>query len=96
MARLLKADGTDTFVYPEGKKWTLAELQKYVGGDIELMPGIGARRIIMNEYGQRLRLPINYKATEYIRTLLLETKVPLRYNPVIVGDVLILEAKEKM
>ena len=94
MARLIKADGTEETKTPKGKKWTLEELQNLVGGDIELMPGIGKLRLLMDEYGMHKMKPINLKATEIVRDAL-AGKV-LRYNPTIVGDVLILDDKEKM
>jgi len=38
MAKLFKTDGTVEDVKPKGKKFTLAEMQKFVGGYIEAVP----------------------------------------------------------
>lgn len=95
MARLIKVDGTETEVHPKGPKWTNKELQDYVGGYIEVMPGIKTTRIIMDEEGMLKMKPINQKATQLVRELLGGLKL-LRYIPIIVGDVLVLDEKEKM
>ena len=94
MAKLIKSDGTEIDVFPIGKRWTLQELQNHVGGYIEMMPGVGKMRIILDEEGRLKNKPVNQKATQMI-TEILRFK-PLRYQPVIVGDVLILEKVEKM
>ena len=93
MARLIRSDGTETIVTTIGKRWTLKELQTHVGGFIEIMPGI-ALRMILDEEGLIKMKPINHKATDIVMEAL-RGKL-LRYQPVIVGDVLILEKGEKM
>ncbi len=95
MANLYSPDGTVTVVNPAGKKWTLAELQGHVEGDIEMMPGIKAR-VIFNDIGALKLLPVNMKASLLVQELLLATKKPLRYLPVLRGNVLVLDPKEKM
>lgn len=92
MARLIKADGTESEVHPQGKKWTLAEMQGLVGGYIEYMPGIKIR-MVMDEEGKLKNKPINQVATTIVQMALLGK--PLRYVPVIVGDVVIIEKGEK-
>ena len=94
MARLIRSDGTETIVTPVGKRWTLKELQTHVGGYIEFMPGIGKIRMILDEEGRLKQKPENQKATDIVMEAL-RGKI-LRYQPVIVGDVLILEKGEKM
>jgi hypothetical protein len=94
MAKLIKTDGTETEVHPVGKRWTLQELQGHVGGYIEMMPGIGKMRMLLDEEGLLKMKPVNRKATDIVLGIL-AGKV-LRYEPLIVGDVLILEKGEKM
>ena len=94
MAKLIRSNGTETIVHPTGKKWTLKELQTHVGGCIEIIPGIGKILMILDEEGLLKMKPINHKATDIVMEAL-QGKV-LRYQPLIVGDVLILEKGEKM
>lgn len=94
MAKLIKSDGTEEIVYPRGKKWTLLELQTAVGGYIEIMPGIGKLRLIMDEEGLLKMKPLNVKATDIVEEALAGKQ--LWYHPTIVGDVLILDPGEKM
>jgi len=93
MARLIKTDGTEEIVLPAGPKWTFKELQKHVGGYIEYMPSVGKLRMIMDEDGRMKGKPVNAKATKIVTECL--TGRALRYQPVIVGDVLILDQGEK-
>lgn len=95
MAKLIKADGTERELKPgNGKKWTLAELQAAVAGDIEIMPDVEPLRLVMNERGRLLDLPINRKATDLVLERL--DGKPLWYVPVIRGDVLVLAKGERM
>lgn len=69
MATLYKADGTIQTLSPaQGKTFALAELQTYVGGDIEAVrlrgPGMGQDSVlVVNEEGRNLRLPANFRAS---------------------------------
>lgn len=66
MARLLKPDGSDSFVKPkQGKTFKLDELQKYVGGYIQVIT-IGDKMIVMNEEGKMKGLPPNEAATSIL------------------------------
>lgn len=94
MARWIKADGTEERVYAKKQKWTLEELREKVGGYIELMPGLKTLRVIMNEEGRLRNLPVNERASQIIFNDLRPGR--LRYIPVILGDVLILDKTEKM
>ena len=94
MARWIKADGTEKKVTPFGKKWTLSELQEKVGGHIETMPSIKPIRMVMNDMAALKSSPINMTATDIVRVAL--KGKPLRYSPVIRGDVLVLEKGELM
>lgn len=92
MARLIRADGTEEDVYPvNGKKFTLEEMQKYVGGYIEIMPGVPFK-LIMDEEARLKDKPYNEKATGLVLIALAGKK--LRYIPHLVGDVLLLERGE--
>jgi len=65
----------------------LAERQALVGGDIEgLMIGEPSARLLMNEDGKLLQLPVNRRAT----LLLWMHNKRLRYRDVLVGDVVVL------
>lgn len=84
MASLLKTDGTETLVTPaNGKKFTLEEMQKYVGGYIEIVRGPNSSKLIVNEEGLLQGLPLNRLAS-------------LAANRYIVGDVLVLLKGDKM
>jgi len=94
LARLIKADGTKFTVKPRGLKWTLDEIQAFVGGPFEIMPGIAPMRLLMNEEGAIRALPVNLQASRIVLKALRDK--PLRYMPTIRGDVLILDPEEKM
>lgn len=85
MALLIKSSGEHTHVTPEnGEYFTLEELQKFVGGYIEL---VNIKQVftddvmVVNEEGRLLKLPYNTEASVYA----------LQY---IVGDVIICKRKE--
>jgi len=83
MATLIKADGTSTEVTPKNKKdFSLEELQKFVGGYIELCNTSDGRLMVANEEGRMNRLPENKTATALYR------------HSVIVGDVLVCKQNE--
>lgn len=46
-----------------GQRFTLADLQAYVGGYIEMVRAPGTQWLVLNEDGKRLRLPVNAAAT---------------------------------
>jgi hypothetical protein len=86
MAKLIKADGTESTVEPRRKKkFTLEELQKFVGGYIEalVIPRTpDGDLMIVNEEGKLKHLPVNVAASGlYLRDS-------------IVGDVVILKRRE--
>lgn len=83
MAQLLKSDGTMTEVRPDFQATTfeLHELQKLVGGYIEMLPVPGGKVMVVNEEGKLKGMPENMEAS-FI------TGQP------IVGDVLIASPKE--
>jgi len=73
VGRLIKPDGTEETIRPaKGGKFSLEELQKAVGGYIEIVfpkPGNGRGTFYINEEGklQSPPLPVNPKATGMIR-----------------------------
>lgn len=64
MAKLLRADDTSAEITPNnGKYFTLQELRRLVGGDIELLPMSGSRWLVVNEEGHLEALPSNMNAS---------------------------------
>ena len=62
--KLLKPDGSVEDYPPAGKTYTLEELQKAVGGYIEIVhPGDGRYLMVVNEEGKLHGLPPNPRAT---------------------------------
>lgn len=70
-SKLIPHDGPATVIHPaNGKKFTLEEMQKFVGGYFELIATMrDGRRLFMNEDGKQLRLPENKQATQLFQTL---------------------------
>ena len=86
MATLIKSSGEEINVSPSNKKgFGLDELQKYVGGLIEIVRTKDNKPMIINEEGKINDLPINQKATEIY---------PYNEYDFIVGDVLICQEDE--
>jgi hypothetical protein len=86
MATLIKSNGEEINVIPNNKKdFQLDELQKYVGGFIEVVRTKGNKIMVINEEGKINDLPINQKASQLYQ-----------YNEFdfIVGDVLICQSNE--
>lgn len=64
-ALLLKPEGPVKKLYPKGKYFTLKELQKAVGGNIEIYPYRDSKHIILvNEEGALLGLQYNINALD--------------------------------
>jgi hypothetical protein len=86
MATLIKSNGEETNVLPKNKTdFQLTELQKFVGGLIEIVKTKDGRTMVINEEGKINDLPINQKASELYQ-----------YNEFdfIAGDVLICNENE--
>ena len=80
MAMILKADLTTEKVSPKnGKKFNLKELQEFVGGFIELVPG--TTTAYCNEEGRLKGLPFNSQASDL-------------FGMVLVGNVVVCNKKE--
>ena len=80
---VVTASGEKRFVNPKEKVFSLEELQKIVGGYIEIisLPNL-KKKIVLNEEGKINNLPINHFATTLFRDA-------YKTNDYIVGTVLI-------
>lgn len=77
IVKKLYADGS---VEDVGEKWTLAEMQAFVGGYVEQIPSsIPSHYLLANEDGLRLNLPQNSAATALVRADVLRAG-PIRGN----------------
>jgi hypothetical protein len=86
MATLIKTTGEEIEVFPKNKTdFQLTELQKIVGGLIEIIKTKDGKTMVINEEGKINDLPINQKASELYQ-----------YNKFdfIAGDVLICQSNE--
>jgi hypothetical protein len=83
---LLKADGTEQVVESKKAKFSLDELQGFVGGYIELAPTKDGRDMYLNEEGKLDGLPLNPKATALYK---------YAGHDVIVGDMIIVGTPRK-
>ena len=86
MATLIKTNGVETNLTPQNKTdFQLTELQKIVGGLIQIVKTKDGRTMVINEEGKINDLPINQKASELYQ-----------YNEFdfIAGDVLICNENE--
>ncbi len=85
---LIKVDGTETKVLPaDGKEFSLAELQGFVGGYIERVGFPDGRTLYVHEEGKLLNFEVNKKATEIWRTIF--AGYDFGADDFVVGDVLI-------
>jgi hypothetical protein len=83
-SQLYKANGEITNVEPEnGKAFSLKEMQRYVGGYIEITMLSPRRSLVCNEDGKLLNLVVNNNATA------LYQGSRANITTVLVGDVLI-------
>ena len=65
MAILIKANGRKKTISPDNQtNFTLEELQKYVGGSIQMVQTKDDRIIVMNEEGKIKKLLPNKRATK--------------------------------
>ena len=88
MALWLKTDTTEHKVHPaNGKLFTLAELQGYVGGYIEIIPIGDDKSMVLNEDGKALGLATNLTACA-------RTMGIIALDDEVVGDVLIVNDSE--
>ncbi len=83
---IIKCDGSYESFPPGGQFYTLPELQKVVGGYIQILAMRGRLCMVINEEGKLAGLPYNARATA---VWLLYTANPVINGDYIVGDVLI-------
>ena len=91
MANFIKTDSTYVEVQPKnGKKFSLKELQEYVGGYIELitLPNTNEYMVI-NEEGKIMNLPENGFASA-----IAQDQTAIYEDDYIAGDVLIIKQNE--
>jgi hypothetical protein len=85
-AKIIYSNGKEVDVEPEnGKDFKLAEMQKIVGGLIEIIYLDNNQIMIVNEEGKLENLPLNQKATNIANNN--------HIIDLIVGDVLICDSK---
>jgi len=95
MAKFITWDGGEKEVKPaDGKRFTLKELQDYVGGCFELIVLPSRRVMYLNENGKNDGLIKNELATKIWNEEYPIEKYPNNNDGLVVGNVLILSAKE--
>lgn len=94
MITLIKAIGQEEEVKPTGKKFSLDELQKFVGGYIDIIKLPSGRFLYINDEGKLLGLPINEKATKIWKEEYPIDKFPFNNDELVVGDVLLMDAAD--
>ena len=88
MGKLIRATGEESDYPPaSGKKYTLEELQRAVGGDIEIVAMSDGQLMVLNEEGKVRALPFNSKATTMTRGFLAPTDM-------VMGDVVVCKNTE--
>lgn len=86
MAQLLRSDGTFEYVKPlDGTEFTLEELQKLVGGYIEIKKLHSGQFLVIDEEGKIKDKPVNLNASKLFNAL------PYDY---IVGDAVLCSSAE--
>ena len=84
MALLIEANGSEQTIHPQNKKrFSLEELQKFVGGYIERVPTQEPKDFLVNEEGLLKRLPMNGKASTLV-------------GQMVVGPLVVFEGKERL
>ena len=78
---IFKADGAKVYIAPDARTYSLEELQRIVGGYIEIKRITDECLMVVNEEGKLNGLPINDRATKLYRTCILT-------DDFIVGDAL--------
>jgi len=86
MAKIIKTDGSVKYVKPKNEtNFSLEELQRYVGGYIEIVETKNKKLMVLNEEGKLMRLQKNRKATDLYE---------YGGGDMIVGDVLIINKNQ--
>lgn len=89
-ATIYQASGYKMPAGPEGKRFSLNELQKIVGGLVQFqkLPKTGGV-MVMNEEGELKRLPPNAEATKIWKQNFPDSEFPINNPTDIYGDVLV-------
>ncbi len=88
MAEIIKTDGTRIDAVPgNGTDFSLEEMQKIVGGLVEIIDLDEDKCIILNEEGKIDKLPFNEEATKIFHSY-------FKTDDYIVGDVLICDNEQ--
>ena len=92
MAKFIKTDGTIKEVIPKDRKeFSLKELQKFVGGLIQMVSLPSGKEIIVNDEGKLIGLPKNEEATKIWKEEYPIKKYPDNNDELVVGDILLVE-----
>jgi len=104
MAKYITIDGNEKEVFPENKKFfKLKELQNFVEGEgfggkkenrIEIVPLPSGKRIVVNEMGKIVMLPVNPKATALWKKEYPIADYPYNNDQLIVGNVVVCTPEE--
>ena len=87
-ASLIRTDGCGELIMPENEKnFSLEEIQKYVGGYIEIIYLEGDMIMVVNEEGKVMGMDINP-----IATFIAHENNAIRPHDCIVGDAVICES----
>jgi hypothetical protein len=91
VASLMRADGTIQDITPgNGQKFSLKELQTFVGGYIEIQRLPKTREmLVLNEEGKLIGLPRNAQASAIWQKNYPTAEYPIGNDGLIVGDVVI-------
>jgi hypothetical protein len=93
---LIKTDGSEVIVEPEnGKRFTLEELQFFVGGTIDVQIIPDGRAIYLNDNGKNEGLEVNEKASRIWQEAYPIEQYPFNNDGTIVGEVLILSKEDE-
>ncbi len=88
MAEIIKTDGTRMDAVPEnGTDFSLEEMQKIVGGLVEIIDLDENKCIVLNEEGKIDDLPFNEEATKIFHSY-------FKTDDYIIGDVLICDNEQ--
>ena len=78
------------------EKATLREIQKFVGGNIQVVNGIDGSHIIINEEGKIFGLPMNMVATTMWLGEDWDDDTSAMANDFLVGNAMILKGKARL
>ena len=95
MAKHIKINGEELEVKPkDGKRFTLEELQGFVGGTIDFAYMPSGRVLVVNDNGKLEGLERNDRATQIWQAEYPIEKYPVNNDGLIVGDVLLMSREE--